>query len=185
MKQRLQNCWEFMKCGREPGGMKADKFGLCPVAVDVSFDGINSGVCAGRICWAVAGTFCNGKIQGTFAEKRKSCTACEFYRKVQTEEERAEGRPKFLKLTSEADGNPVFDRMRHRRVEAGKRFVTQGEISDTAFIIERGSCLVIVEKEGIQYPVNHYGRGDADLPEALRRFMGLSGFPNRKRRKLN
>lgn len=160
MTPRLQNCWEFMKCGREPGGLKANTSGICPAAADASFDGINSGVCAGRICWAVAGTFCNEKIQGTFAEKRKSCTACEFYKKVQTEEKTAERRPKFLKFISKADGNPVFDKMKHRRVKAGERFVSQGEITDTAFIIERGSCLVIVEKEGVQYPVNHYGQGD-------------------------
>ncbi|HIJ56702.1 MAG TPA: protein kinase [Deltaproteobacteria bacterium] len=160
MKQRLENCWEFMKCGREPGGLKANQSGICPAADDLSFDGINSGVCGGRICWAVAGTFCNGKVQGTFAEKRKSCTACEFYRQVQTEEDQAERRPKFLKFISEANGNPVFDKMRLRRVKAGERFVTQGEVSDTAFIIERGSCLVIVEKEGVEYPVNHYGQGD-------------------------
>jgi len=160
MTSRLQNCWEFMKCGREPGGLKANTSGICPAAADASFDGINSGVCAGRICWAVAGTFCNGKIQGTFAEKRKSCTVCEFYKKVQTEEKSAERRPKFLKFISKADENPVFDKMKHRRVKAGERFVTQGEITDTAFIIERGSCLVIVEKEGVQHPVNHYGQGD-------------------------
>jgi len=160
MAPRLQNCWEFMKCGREPGGQKADRSGICPAAADTSFDGINSGVCAGRICWAVAGTFCNGKIQGTFAEKRKSCTACEFYRKVQAEEEKAERRPKFLKFIFKGNGNPIFDKMKHRRVKAGGRFVTQGEIADTAFIIERGSCLAIVEKEGVQHPVNHYGKGD-------------------------
>ena len=160
MASTLKNCWEFMKCGREPGGQKADKAGICPAAADASFDGINSGVCGGRICWAVAGTFCDGKIQGTFAEKRKSCTACEFYKKVQAEEEKAERHPKFLKIISEADGNPIFDKMKHRRVKAGERFVTQGEITDTAFIIQRGSCLVIVEKEGAQYPVNHYGQGD-------------------------
>ncbi|MFO7971262.1 MAG: hypothetical protein R6U40_05875 [Desulfobacterales bacterium] len=62
-----------MKCGREPGGIKADEFGICPAADDISFDGINSGICGGRICWAVAGTFCDGKVQGTFAEKRESC----------------------------------------------------------------------------------------------------------------
>jgi len=160
MAPRLQNCWELMKCGREPGGQKADRSGICPAAADTSFDGINSGVCAGRICWAVAGTFCNGKIQGTFAEKRKSCTACEFYRKVQAEEEKAERRPKFLKFIFKGNGNPIFDKMKHRRVKAGERFVTQGEIADTAFIIERGSCLAIVEKEGVQHPVNHYGKGD-------------------------
>jgi len=160
MPERPMNCWEFMKCGREPGGLKAEQFGVCPAASDASFDGINSGVCAGRICWAVAGTFCNGEVQGSFAEKRKSCTACEFYRSVQEEEQNAQRRPKFLKFISNLEGNPVFEKMTHRRVKAGERFVTQGETVDTAFIIERGSCLAIVEKDGVQHPVNHYGKGD-------------------------
>ncbi len=140
--------------------MNAEQTGICPAAVDASFDGINSGVCAGRICWAVAGTFCNGTVQGSFAEKRKSCTACQFYKKIQTEEHCAGRRPKFLKFVSGLGGKPIFERMKHRRVNAGERFVTQGETADTAFIIERGSCLAVVEKEGIQYPVNHYGQGD-------------------------
>ena len=40
----------------------------------------------GRACWAVAGTFCNGKIQGTYARKLYDCTRCEFYRLVWDEE---------------------------------------------------------------------------------------------------
>ena len=50
MVQNRLNCWEFLKCGREPGGEKADRLGICPAAADVSFDGINSGKCGGRIC---------------------------------------------------------------------------------------------------------------------------------------
>ena len=38
--------------------------------------------------------------------------------------------------------------------------VTQGEIRDQAYIIRRGSCLVIVEKDGQLHPVDHRGRGD-------------------------
>jgi hypothetical protein len=29
-----------------------------------------------------------------------------------------------------------------------------------AYIIQRGSCLVIVEKDGELHPVDHYGEGD-------------------------
>jgi len=29
MKECL-NCWEFKKCGREPGGEKASELGICP-----------------------------------------------------------------------------------------------------------------------------------------------------------
>ena len=31
---------------------------------------------------------------------------------------------------------------------------------DTAFIIQRGSCLAIVEKEEELHPVGHFGEGD-------------------------
>ena len=80
------NCWEFMHCGRGPGDSETSIHGSCPAAWDDSYDGINSGTCGGRICWAVAGTFCGGEVQGTFAEKRKSCMDCGFYEKVQKEE---------------------------------------------------------------------------------------------------
>ena len=50
--------------------------------------------------------------------------------------------------------------MTYLHVKAGQRFVVQGQVEDTAYIIQRGSCLVIVEKEGDQHPVDHYGEGE-------------------------
>ena len=149
-----------MQCEREPGGVKADERGVCPAASDRSFDGINSGECGGRICWAVAGTFCGGKVQGTFAEKRQSCLGCKFYNKVQQEEGRESIRTKFLRFISQNGESTLFEEMAFRHVKAGERFVTQGEVADTAYIIQRGSCLVIVEKNGELYPADHYGEGD-------------------------
>lgn len=154
------NCWEYMRCGREPEGLKAKTSGVCPAAEDNSFDGINSGKRAGRICWAVAGTLCGGKVQGSFAEKRFSCLQCEFYRKVQTEEGKGNTGTKFLRYISEDGKSILFDKMTYRYVKAGERFVTQGEIEDTAYIIKTGACLVIVEKDGVLHPVDHYGQGD-------------------------
>jgi len=75
-----QNCWEHMKCGREPGGDKVAELGLCRVAIDKSLNGLNSGINGGRICFAIAGTFCGGEVQGTFAKELGSCTKCEFYK---------------------------------------------------------------------------------------------------------
>jgi eukaryotic-like serine/threonine-protein kinase len=155
-----RNCWEIKKCGREPGGNQAAKDGVCPAANDLSFDGINSGNCGGRICWAVAGTFCGGRPQGTFAEKRATCMNCDFYQQVQSEEGRRSGRRKFLNFIDQEDRSPFFDKMIYRRVRAGERFVVQGEIEEQAYIIESGSCLVIVEKDGVLHPVDHYGEGD-------------------------
>lgn len=81
-----QNCWEFKKCGREPGGEKAAELGVCPAATDASTDGLNGGENGGRICWAVTGTFCGGKVQGSFAQKQMSCLVCDFFMKAKEEE---------------------------------------------------------------------------------------------------
>ena len=86
MRPKKLNCWEHKKCGREPGGEKADKLGVCPAAADTAFDGFNMGANAGRICWLVAGTFCQGQVQGTYAEKRVSCNNCDFYKQIHADE---------------------------------------------------------------------------------------------------
>ena len=80
------DCWEFMQCGREPGGAKASDLGVCPAATDSSLNGLNKGHNGGRICWAIAGTLCGGKIQGQFATKFVNCVTCAFYNKVLNEE---------------------------------------------------------------------------------------------------
>lgn len=81
-----QNCWEVKKCGREKGGSRADELGVCPAATDKRFNGFHDGKNAGRCCWVVAGTYCEGKVQGTFAAKIDDCIQCEFYKKVVDEE---------------------------------------------------------------------------------------------------
>ncbi|HUU44094.1 MAG TPA: hypothetical protein VM118_00035 [Acidobacteriota bacterium] len=73
------NCWELTKCGRQPGGANVHELGVCPAALDEAYDGVNQGTNGGRICWAIAGTLCGGKVQGTFAEKRGTCMACDIY----------------------------------------------------------------------------------------------------------
>ncbi|MGE5352746.1 MAG: two-CW domain-containing protein [Acidobacteriota bacterium] len=80
------NCWEFMKCGRETGGNSVAELGLCPVVINQDAHGINEGTNGGRICWAVAGSFCQNHIEGTFARKIPSCMMCEFYDFVLKEE---------------------------------------------------------------------------------------------------
>ncbi len=81
-----KNCWEFKGCGREPGGAKAVELGVCPAATDPSGGGANSGANGGRICWAIVGTLCGGKVQGTFAQKITNCMNCDFFRQVLREE---------------------------------------------------------------------------------------------------
>jgi hypothetical protein len=88
MTERKLNCWEFMQCGREPGGEHVADLGVCPASTDVQHDGINGGTNSGRYCWAVTGTFCRGEVQGIFARKLNDCTRCLFYREVERQEER-------------------------------------------------------------------------------------------------
>ena len=83
--KKKQNCWEFMKCGREPGGSRND-LGICPSATEQKLNGVHGGRHAGRACWVVAGTMCGGIVQGTFARKYEACEKCEFYKKVVDEE---------------------------------------------------------------------------------------------------
>ncbi|MCI4626688.1 MAG: hypothetical protein L3V56_12100 [Candidatus Magnetoovum sp. WYHC-5] len=80
------NCWEYKKCGRQPGGEKVEELGFCPAAIDDCLDGFHGGKNGGRACWAVAGTLCGGKPSGTFARKIKDCSLCEFHQKVMNEE---------------------------------------------------------------------------------------------------
>ncbi len=64
-------CWEYMQCGRD---MNSET--RCPAYKNF-----------GRICWAVAGTLCAGKVQGTFAQKILNCRECEFYIRINEEKE--------------------------------------------------------------------------------------------------
>lgn len=92
MKQgKKENCWEFKRCGREPGGAHVHDLGVCVATEEDRLDGVHGGSFAGRSCWVVAGTLCGGQVQGSFAQKYRNCETCEFYRQVREEEF-----PKFL-----------------------------------------------------------------------------------------
>ncbi len=80
------NCWEYMQCGREPGGRHAKDLGICPAAQEAGANGLHGGCNGGRACWAITGTMCGGKVQGSFASKIESCLECDFYQLVQCEE---------------------------------------------------------------------------------------------------
>lgn len=83
------NCWQIKGCGRERNGSAADALGVCPAAVATEAGGVNGGTAAGRICWAVAGTLCGDRVQGSFAQKQPSCILCEVFQRVGLEEGRA------------------------------------------------------------------------------------------------
>jgi hypothetical protein len=86
MKAMKKNCWQFKGCGRQPGGPRVDELGVCPASTDESSNGRNGGINAGRYCWRVAGTLCDGEIQGTWARRILNCSECDFLMHVKEEE---------------------------------------------------------------------------------------------------
>ncbi len=82
------NCWEFKKCGRQPGGQKSQEFGVCPAATLKKYHGVHDGSNGGRACWAIAGSYCGGHKQGVYAQKMLNCLRCDFFNVVKSEEER-------------------------------------------------------------------------------------------------
>ena len=84
-----KNCWEYLRCGREPGGKNVNEHGICPAATAVRFDGVNGGRFGGRFCWIVSGTICNGDQQGIFAKKLGDCLKCPFFLEVEKQEGRS------------------------------------------------------------------------------------------------
>lgn len=85
-KKEKVNCWEFKKCGREPGGAHVHDLGICPAPKEERLNGVHGGKNGGRSCWVMAGTLCKGQTQGTFAQKYKNCEICDFYKSVKKEE---------------------------------------------------------------------------------------------------
>ncbi len=84
------NCWEFKKCGREPGGVNVKELGICPATTERRANGIHGGKNGGRCCWAILATACSGGNvkEKSFSEKLKACTQCEFYKATFMEERR-------------------------------------------------------------------------------------------------
>jgi len=66
-------CWECLGCGIE-----ADPTHRCPAYPYF-----------GRTCWSVAGTLCQGKVRGIYAEKTSDCHQCSFFQRCQNAEDPA------------------------------------------------------------------------------------------------
>jgi hypothetical protein len=80
------NCWEIKNCGREPGGKNAQTLGVCPAAMAGEGNGTNGGKNRGRICWAIAGTFCDNIELNSLSRETKSCMDCPIHRQIKEEE---------------------------------------------------------------------------------------------------
>ena len=79
------NCWQFMNCGREKGGLLVDLNGECPVSTAMKYDGLNGGIGAGRACWMVPDSFC--RLNQSGRARPSQCHNCEFYKRVVYEED--------------------------------------------------------------------------------------------------
>ncbi|MBU0465456.1 MAG: hypothetical protein KKE12_17980 [Proteobacteria bacterium] len=66
--------------------MNVAALGVCNAAEMEKLEGINRGKKGGRVCWALVGTLCEGRVQGIFAEKIANCLDCEFYSYVRNQE---------------------------------------------------------------------------------------------------
>ncbi|UCG13455.1 MAG: protein kinase [Deltaproteobacteria bacterium] len=55
---------------------------------------------------------------------------------------------------------PLLNCMTPKRVLAGERFISQGDEGDSLYIIQDGSCMVKVEREGVIHPVARLQAGD-------------------------
>ena len=64
-------CWQCIGCGIE-----TDPSRRCPAYPYF-----------GRICWAIAGTMCEGKVMGTYADKIHDCHQCPFFKRCQNPED--------------------------------------------------------------------------------------------------
>jgi len=83
---KKMNCWEYKRCGRELGGVNSVKQGVCPSAMEARLNGVHEGKSAGRACWIVPNTLCNGARQGSFGDKYGMCVKCGFHLHVKREE---------------------------------------------------------------------------------------------------
>ncbi len=81
-----QNCWEFRNCRESRGGGPPSLTGDCPAATECRVDGVHGGRNAGRCCWVVERTRCDGAVQANPEEKRRCCGSCLFIDAVRREE---------------------------------------------------------------------------------------------------
>ncbi len=80
------NCWQYTSCGREPGGVHANRLGVCPAATDKRLDGVHGGKNAGRSCWIIAGLLSGGNLGCGTRSPGGDCVKCDFYSAVKMEE---------------------------------------------------------------------------------------------------
>ncbi|MCI5208169.1 MAG: hypothetical protein D3910_05130 [Candidatus Electrothrix sp. ATG2] len=89
MSNNKLNCWEFKKCGREPGGKNITVFGVCPIPVEIGFNSVNNGKNGGRSCWIIRESACEPVMRKCCVQEIKECRLCDFYRFINKEKKTA------------------------------------------------------------------------------------------------
>ena len=90
------NCWQYRRCGREPGGENVSELGICNAALPSKNDLVNHGKNSGRICWTIADTKCDGEPTCKILDDINTCLTCEFLKYVTQQE-----RQKFILFPEE------------------------------------------------------------------------------------
>jgi hypothetical protein len=76
------NCWQFKKCGREPGGKNVLEYGVCLIPVEIGLDGTNNGKNGGRSCWMQREYACEEIMRTCNVQEIRECRQCDFYKIV-------------------------------------------------------------------------------------------------------
>ena len=63
-------------------------------------------------------------------------------------------------MKSDKEISQFIKKMGFRLVKAGVRFINQGEISNSVYIVKSGTCRLVIEKSGNLHPVSHLGKGE-------------------------
>ncbi len=66
----------------------------------------------------------------------------------------------FFKSIPDESICPLLNSLSYYSAKAGERIIVQGEIGDKFYIIRKGSCIVSLEKEGVQHSVARLIEGD-------------------------
>ncbi|MCU0799764.1 MAG: hypothetical protein MUC62_08860 [Candidatus Thermoplasmatota archaeon] len=80
------NCWEYRRCGREPGGLNTLSQGVCPTHSFNDLDGKNGGQGGGRCCWRVPEPKGVGPALPHWSDMDRNCLGCDFFKRVSKEQ---------------------------------------------------------------------------------------------------
>jgi tRNA A-37 threonylcarbamoyl transferase component Bud32 len=69
-------------------------------------------------------------------------------------------RVRMLRFISRHAVCPILNCVTHKRIQAGERFIAQGDAGDAFYVIQQGSCIAQVEKNGETHIVGRLGKGD-------------------------